>query len=134
MIRLATIADLQEIGVFDPFSGDREEDVAEFRVYVCLQKDRVCGFVSMARAGFLGRPYVQYLAVNPEYRRHGIALSLLGHVEGEYSEQRLFISTESDNIPMQALLTKNEYTLAGEISGANLNGTGELYYYKEQNA
>jgi ribosomal protein S18 acetylase RimI-like enzyme len=134
MIRLATIADLKEIELFDPFCGNREEDIAENRVFAWQQKDTVCGYISMARAGFLGRPYVEYLAINSECLRRGIALSLLSHVEGKYSGKRLFISTESDNTPMLALLTKTEYTAAGEVSGANLSGVKELYYYKEISA
>ena len=131
MIRQADATDYQAIELFDPFSGSREEDIKEGRVFVYIKEGIVCGFISMARAGLLGQPYVQYLAVKPTIRRNGIASSLLVFIEKKHTEQRLFISTESDNNSMKSLLSKRAYVPAGEISGANLNGTNELYYYKE---
>lgn len=132
MIKIAEIADLQNIESFDPFSGNRKEDVEEGRVYVYILSGHAIGFISMARSGLLGRSYVQYLAVSPEYRGNNIASKLLGHVEKTFASERLFISTESNNKLMQALLKKRSYIEAGEISGANKNGTRELYYYKDQ--
>jgi len=130
MIRQAELKDHPIIESFNPFSGSREEDIMEKRLFVFTQEGLVCGFISMARAGILGRPYIQYLAVSPNSQRIGIASALLSYIEEKYTEQRLFVSTESGNKPMQKLLLKREYTSAGEISGANLNGTNELYYYK----
>ena len=129
MIREATINDYSDFQEFDPFSGDREEDVREGRVFISIKDKVILGFVSMARAGLLGRPYVQYLAVNPIAHRNGVASSLLCFIEEKYSEDRVFISTESTNGPMINLLSKRQYVAAGEIVGANLNGSSELYFY-----
>ncbi|MBV1884567.1 MAG: GNAT family N-acetyltransferase [Pseudomonadales bacterium] len=134
MIRLASVHDYQSIKTFDPFSGSRKEDVKDQRVFVCLQDGQVSGYISMARAELLGRPYVQYLAVAQAFQRRGIALRLISHIESRYTNKRLFISTESSNNIMQELLLKLAYVPAGEISGANLNGTKELFYYKDENA
>lgn len=134
MIKIATLSELQDIKSFDPFSGNRKEDVEENRVYVYMLDGHATGFVSTARAGLLGRPYIQYLAVSPEYRKKNIASKLLAHIEELFASERLFISTESNNNPMQELLVKRGYISAGEISGANTNGTNELYYYKGENA
>ena len=106
MIRLASVHDYQSIKTFDPFSGSRKEDVKDQRVFVCLQDGQVSG----------------------------IALRLISHIESRYTNKRLFISTESSNNIMQELLLKLAYVPAGEISGANLNGTKELFYYKDENA
>ena len=134
MIRQATITDYKVINSFDPFSGDRKEDIKEERVFVYEHEGIARGYISMARSGLLGRPYVQYLAVDTTFRRNGIASKLLIHIEGRYCEQRLFISTESSNLPMQNLLSKRLYVPTGDISGANLNKTVELYYFKDINA
>ncbi|PCI42624.1 MAG: hypothetical protein COB51_12755 [Moraxellaceae bacterium] len=134
MIRVAVLADYKDISSFDPFSGNRKEDIDENRVYVYIKDDCVRGFLSFARAGLLGRAFIQYLAVDPEYRRINIASSLFSHIEEKYAADRLFISTESSNKPMQDLLKKRDYISAGKISGANKNGTDELYYYKDRNA
>jgi len=130
MIRLATINDHQSIESFDPFSGSREEDIKEQRIFVHLEGDQVSGYISMARAGLLGRPYIQYLAIAKVFQRRGIASKLISHIESIYTDKRLFISTESSNNIMQGLLHKLKYIPAGEILGANLNGTKELFYYK----
>jgi ribosomal protein S18 acetylase RimI-like enzyme len=84
----------------------------------------------MVRAGLLGRPYIQYLAIAQVFQRRGIASKLISHIESIYTDKRLFISTESSNNIMQRLLHKLKYIPAGEILGANLNGTKELFYYK----
>jgi len=130
MIRHAEIGDLPIIKSFDPFSGDRNEDVEEKRVFVYLDGGLVCGYISMARGGLLGRPYIQYLAINGSFQRKGFGSKLLDYVEKTYRAERLFISTESENVGMQNLLAKRAYSSAGEISGANLNGTNELYFFK----
>lgn len=134
MIRLATISDFKAIQSFDPFAGDRSEDISENRVFAYLIGDLVCGFVSMSRAGLLGRPYVQYLAVSIEHQRKGIATALLNHIERLHPNQRLFISTECGNTHMQKLLLNKKYISAGEILMANLNGSKELYYFRDINA
>lgn len=131
MIRQAILADYHMIHSFDYFSGDREEDIQEARVFVHEHGGIVRGYLSMARSGLLGRPYVQYLAVDTNFHRNGVATTLLDYIEKHYCDQRLFISTESGNFPMQALLSKRHYVPAGEISGANLNETVELYYFKD---
>ena len=99
MIRLATTSDLPAIALIDPFSGDRDNSVTQKCVFVYLLEKTICGFVSMSSEGLLGRPYIQYLAVQPEYQRQGIAKELLIHIEQLFSKQRLFISTESIVIP-----------------------------------
>jgi len=129
MIRQASINDRQVIESFDPFSGSREQDIKEDRVFIYVEEGEPCGFISMAK--LLGRPYVQYLAVRPAAQRNGVASCLLEFIEEKHNQQRLFISTESDNAPMKTLLSKRAYVPAGEISGANITGTNELYFYKD---
>lgn len=131
MIKLANLDDLEVIESFDPFGGDRKEDIDEKRVFVFIKSGCARGFISMQRAGLLGRPYVQNLAVDPEFHRLGIASALLEYAEELSSEHRLFISTENSNTSMKTLLLKRNYKYSGKISGANLNGSDELYYFKE---
>ncbi|MBV1919183.1 MAG: hypothetical protein KUG73_00760 [Pseudomonadales bacterium] len=69
MIRQAELKDHPIIELFDLFSGGREEEIMEKRLVVFTQEDLVCGFISMARAGILDRPYIQYLAVSPNSQR-----------------------------------------------------------------
>jgi ribosomal protein S18 acetylase RimI-like enzyme len=100
MIRHAEITDLYRVKSFDPFYGERSKDVEEKRVFVYLEGGLACGYISMTRGGLLGRPYLQYLAIDSSFQRMGIGYKLLEYVEEVYCAERLFISTESDNIRM----------------------------------
>lgn len=139
MIRIAELDDMLAIATTNPFpSFDQAgitEALQEKRLWVYLEQGMLSGFISLARGGLLGRAYVQYLAVAAEQRRKGIAAKLLSELELVLSQleqsERLFISTENDNLAMQTLLAARGYQPAGEIRGANSSGQHELYYYKD---
>lgn len=98
MIRLRRKKDLKQIEAFDEFGGDREQEVLEQRLEVCLIENRVVGYISVISYSCLcGHPIISFLCIQPEYRRQGIASQLLTKVESHYSGQKLFISTESNN-------------------------------------
>lgn len=132
MIRPGSLQDLSLILNFDIFAGSRSQEINENRLYIFENTAAdICGYIAEARDGLLGRPYISYLMVSPNYRRKGIASQLLQHLEQKHYSQRLFISTEADNQPMLTLLNTRGYVHAGAISAANLNGVDELYFYKD---
>ena len=130
MIRQANLADLNTIKQFDPFPGNRRNDIYENRFFVYLHDHQVCGYLLIAPGEVLGWPLVQYLAIDDNFQRKGIGSKLLAYIEEKYSDARVFISTESNNYNMQKLLAKRDYVSAGEVSGANSNGRNELFYFK----
>ncbi len=130
MIRPGSSDDLSLILSFDIFAGSRSQEINENRLYI-FENTTICGYIAEARDGLLGRPYISYLMVAPNYRRKGIASQLLKHLETQHCNERLFISTEEDNQPMLALLKTRGYIQAGVISEANLNGVDEIYFYKD---
>ena len=132
MIRLGTLADIPVLDPFDPFGGSREEEVSGNRLHVFRDDEgKLIGYVSTAGYRFHGYPYVAFLLVHPGYRRRGIATKLLRHVEALHVGERIFISTESDNNEMLALLAKLQYQYSGALAGLNLDGVGEVFFFKD---
>jgi RimJ/RimL family protein N-acetyltransferase len=130
MIRKGAYPDLLQIAEFDTFSGSRSNEINEDRLSVFEENGIVIGFIVESINGLLGRPYIQYLAVNKFYRRNGVALTLLKAIESKHSSNRLFISTEASNTAMLRLLESSEYTISGKIENANISGADEIYFYK----
>lgn len=130
MIRDAQSSDVPAIDAFDVFPGDRALDQKDGRLFVSECDGVVNGFAVLSKHGLLGRPYVEYLVTHPTHRRKRIASCLIEHIESLHAGKRLIISTEDNNAPMLALLKKAQYTQAGTISGANRDGSDEVYFYK----
>lgn len=131
MIRSGTIKDLQQIDAFDEFGGNREHEIAKNRLQVYLIDNKVVGYISsIDRSCLCGHPLISFLCIHSDYRRQGIASKLLTGIEAQYSNQKLFISTESNNPIMLNLISKRNYVLAGSLAGINDDGSDEVYFYK----
>ena len=131
MIREGTTDDFAAIDAFDPFAGDRRLELARGEVLVAENGGRVVGFVTFSRSGFIGRPFVHFLAVTPALRRRGIASGLLRAVAARVGPSRLFISTEEGNAPMWRLLERDGWTAAGCVRNVNDDGSAECFFYRE---
>jgi len=134
MIRLGTIADVPIIDLFDPFGDSREKEVSEKRMHVFQDVEgRPVAYISIAGYTLHGFPYVTFLLVHRDHRRKGIATNLLHQVEALHRGKRMFISTESDNQEMLALLKKENYRLSGVLNGLNDDhgGAGEVFFFKD---
>ena len=130
-IRSANTNDLQAIAAFDPFRGDRSGEVEAGRVLVAETDGRVVGYTTFSRNGFIGRAFVNFLAVSSDHRRRGVASALLRAVEQRIAPGRLFISTEEINTPMLQLLSRGGWTAAGCVQGVNDNGAAECFFYRD---
>ena len=130
-VRLGQPPDEPLIRSFDEFKNRRAQELAEERLFVWTDGTEPVGYVTMARDGFIGHPYVEFLCVHPDYRRRGIASTLLLHCETQHAGRRLFISTESNNATMLALLEARGYVGAGSVSGANRDGSDEVFFFRD---
>jgi ribosomal protein S18 acetylase RimI-like enzyme len=131
MIRLGTREDLMQIEAFDEFGGDREREITNQCLKVCLTDNKVVGYISVIEDSCLcGHPIISFLCIHPQYRRQGIASKLLTDIETQYSDRKLFISTESNNPIMLDLIKKRNYVLAGSLAAINDDGSDEVYFYK----
>lgn len=131
MIRLGTLKDLEQIDLFDEFGGDRRQEITENYLIVYLINNQVVAYITtIERSCLCGHPLISFLCVHPQYRRQGIASQLFTVVEKKYSDRRLFISTESNNPIMLALIKKRNYTMAGTLAKINDDGSDEVYFYR----
>ncbi len=74
---------------------------------------------------------MRLLVVAPEYRRQRLASRLLASVEdAARSSGELFVSTETVNVMMQAVLARLGYEPSGSIDHINAPGNAELVYHK----
>ena len=131
MIRAGTTSDFDQIDAFDPFSGDRASELSQGRCLVAEADTQVVAYVTFSVVGFIGRPFVHFLAVAPGHRRRGVALALLRAVEAEIGTGRLFISTEAGNGPMLSLLARDGWTPAGCVQGVNDDGSAECFFFRD---
>lgn len=95
--------------------------------FIARSGDRPVGFVIKNRALF-DRDFIAFIAVHPDFRSHGIAVSLMRHVESTMSG-RLFTSTNQSNDAMRRLLEKLGYERCGIIEQID-EGDPELIYCK----
>jgi ribosomal protein S18 acetylase RimI-like enzyme len=120
-------------------SGDRERaeflrhclDLGECRVYVSDQA--VAGFVIVQPAHFYGRDFIELLIVDPDHRRSGIGRILLREAVATAGTAQVFTSTNTSNRPMRALLTAEDWSFSGELSGLD-EGDPELVFYQDRPA
>ena len=122
-IRKATSNDLGAIISFDIFAGDRSAEVERGECFVALEGERVAGYIVFNHSFYL-KPFVQFLCVHPDFRRRGLADELLEYVEGLCDGDRLFTSTESDNLPMLSLLNRRGYRVSGVIENIQERAEG----------
>ena len=131
MIRYGKQEDLVQIDAFDKFGGEREQEIAARGLQVYVLGDVVVGYITAIKESCLcGYPLITFLCVHPQYRRRGIASALLSEIEQKYSDRKLFISTESNNLTMLNLIKKRRYKRSGSLSGLNDDGSDEIYFYK----
>ena len=84
------------------------------------------GYAVVSRR-FFSRPFIELLAVAPDFRRAGVGGALLEACSAAFAGEILFTSTNQSNRPMQALLAKTGFAPSGVIE--NLDpGDPELVY------
>lgn len=131
MVRTGLPSDFDVIDRFDPFAGDRREELAQGRVLVAEAEGCVVGYATYSNPGFIGRPFIHFVAVDPDHRRRGVARALLHAVEARVGAGRLFVSTEEENAAMLALLDREGWTNAGRVTGVNDDGAAECFFYRD---
>jgi ribosomal protein S18 acetylase RimI-like enzyme len=130
-IRAAQPDDIVAVDAFDPFAHDLNQEVAEDRMLVAEVDGRIVGYVSWKPKGFVGRDFISYLAVDPASHRSGYGKALLRAAAERIRRERVFISTEVDNLRMLGLLEQDGWIAAGAVAGANRDGTAEAFFFKD---
>lgn len=127
-IRLANIEDFENIDSFDRFGGDRMLEIQRNEIWIAILDSKIAGFTTFDNS-FYERPYLRYIIVNPDFRRKKVAEKLMIFIEQKCKNQKIFTSTEADNLPMINLLNKLKYKMVGIVY--ELQDVGEVFYCKE---
>jgi ribosomal protein S18 acetylase RimI-like enzyme len=92
---------------------------------------RVDGFVRgyVVTGEFFGHGFVELLIVHPDYRRRGIASSLMRSAEIDAPTQKLFTSTNQSNLAMQQLCERLGFVRSGIVENLD-HGDPEIIYFK----
>ena len=88
----------------------------------------IAGYVVWDR-GFFARPFMWMLGVAPEYRHHGVASTLIEHVERLNAGHRLHTSTNESNHAMQSVLEGRGFARVGRLDDLDA-GDPEVFYAK----
>ncbi|MEN9222764.1 MAG: GNAT family N-acetyltransferase [Thermostichus sp. BF3_bins_97] len=126
-IRKATYGDLATLHSFDIFAGDRAQEIERGECFVAVLPEGLAGYVVFNHSFYL-KPFIQFLCVASPFRRQGIANRLLAHIEELCDGEKLFTSTESDNLPMLRLLNRRGYRVSGVIE--NIQTQSEVVFCK----
>jgi GNAT superfamily N-acetyltransferase len=126
-IRPALESDLTEL--CQRFPAHRQtlpEAVASRTCFVATCEGEMAGF-AVFDYSFFHLGFLSLLFVLPQYRRQGVASALMAFLEQNCATPKLFTSTNLSNLPMQSLLVRRGYRLAGVIHYLD-EGDPELVY------
>lgn len=127
VVRKAELSDFAVIDAFDIFAGDRRRDIERAECFVAVENERIAGYIVFNRSFFL-MPFIQFLCVDPAFRQKGFAGKLLDYVEQRCAGEKLFTSTESDNLTMLKVFSKRGYRVSGVIE--NIQEKSEIVFCK----
>ncbi len=128
VIRQAELSDVETIERFDVFSGSRQNEVERGEVTVAVKNDLVVGYLTADKSFFL-KPFIRYLCVAEEFEGQGIANELLNRIEKAFAGERVFTSTESNNLTMLHVFKKRGYQMSGVVE--NLQKHSEIIFCKD---
>lgn len=130
-IRMARKSDFPQINEWDEFWGDRRQEMQRGEIYVADFRGECLGYLRITRNEFLNYPLIAVVCTKPSYRRTGIALSLIKHIESIFNGLRIFSTTEVTNQEMIALFYKSGFQQSGFIDCLNSDGSRELIFTKQ---
>jgi ribosomal protein S18 acetylase RimI-like enzyme len=90
----------------------------------------VVGYLVQRSRSFIGRDFVDLMAVAVECRRQGVASALLDNAVHSSATDRIFISTNRSNTAMRDLLEGSGWRFSGSLDGID-DGDPELIFYHE---
>ena len=86
----------------------------------------ITGFAIMGYH-FFDFGFVEHLMIHPDYQRQGIGYALLQKCVGNCCTAKMFISTNSTNLPMRGLLRKADFIFCGEITHLDEDNSEFVY-------
>jgi ribosomal protein S18 acetylase RimI-like enzyme len=96
--------------------------------WVAVADGRIVGYAVLEHT-FFARGFVAMLMVDPRHRRRGVGSALMRHLEDLCESERIFVSTNESNLPMQALVDRLGYKRSGKVEDLD-PGDPEIFYSK----
>jgi GNAT superfamily N-acetyltransferase len=127
-IRMGRDSDHEAIAAIDEFGGSRTREIDAGLLFVAQSGLMIVGYVSYEPRGLLGQPLLTFLCVRKDYRRRGVATSLVKFVEKVARGRKLISSTEAWCVGTQQIFQKLGWQPIGSLSGINKDGSDELFY------
>ncbi len=126
-IRPALESDLTALLHGFPAHGQALRKAVQSQIcFLGLCEGKIAGF-AIFDYSFYQQGFLSLLFVLPAYRRRGVADTLINYLEQNCATPKLFTSTNLSNLPMQSLLVKRGYLVAGVIHYLD-EGDPELVY------
>ena len=127
-IRVARSEDLGSIKEFDEFLGSRADEISLGNCFVAFVESKLVAYASYSPQGLLGQPLLTFLCVRRDFRRQGMAIRLIQHVQPQAQGRILISSTEDWCVGTQGIFDRLGWKRLGEIAGVNKDGSSEWFY------
>ncbi len=126
-VRQAILEDLDPLSSFDEWKQATEASIRAGECLVAGHDTEIQAY-GIFNHSFCGRACAAVIFVHPTHRRTGLGSALIKHMESETDQEKLWISTNLENLAMQRTLQRLGYRLAGVIN--NMAELPELFYFK----
>ncbi len=126
-VRPGKLEDLPQLSSFDEWNQATEASIRDGECFVAGHDSEVLAYGIFNHA-FCKRAFVAVIFVHPEHRRTGLGSALITHMESISDQNKLWISTNIENLAMQRTLQRLGYRLSGVVD--NLGDLPELFYFK----
>ena len=105
------------------------DSVLKGQCLVC-RVDGIAAGYAIVNKEFFGEAFIWLLFTSPEFRRTGVATSLIRYVELNCHTGKLFPSTNQSNKKMQSLMDKLGFNKSGRVDNLD-EGNPEIFYFKK---
>ena len=135
LVEKATEQELESIWALDRMvigNSSRKDFLADTvgagRCWLAHIGDTVAG-LGVLEQSFYGQGFISLLVTHPNYRRCGVATSLIHHLESICPTEKLFTSTNKSNLIAQRVYETLGFVRSGYIENLD-EGDPEIIYFK----
>ncbi|MEX2214665.1 MAG: GNAT family N-acetyltransferase [Phycisphaeraceae bacterium] len=96
--------------------------------HVAIVEGNVAAF-AIVQPTFFGHPFINFLFVHPDARRHGVGRALIRHIEQHVATKKLFVAIERTQVTLQAFFIRTGFIASGSVDHINDIDT-QLIYFK----